>query len=380
MVKNSSLISWILLLLLLGFSTACGEAEPIVVTKEVIVQTQITATPQPTLTPLPQPTPVGGGSGLLAYATETEVETDTLALNMFDLATYNSQLIDETKHLDFQWSPDGTLLAYRKNPDASEAGIVLFSPQTGTSIPLLEIPLPNMAFGWSPDSRQVAFLSPLEEETSGGSLYLVNRDGSELKQIFSNEEFRVIIGPVVEWVNDETILFTAHTWPDEGTFGLRKVQIYTIHKDGDNLTRMSDYRFDHYLPHLSPSGDQLVFFSNGEDSEWDLFIMDMQGQNLFLLSEKLVFQPGWSPDGNRIVWADAGNIVVFDLVKPDMKTITSMHEVRSPAWSPDGEWIVFAGKSKENSYFQLYLVRTDGTELTLLTNAPQNHNNPIWQP
>lgn len=108
--------------------------------------------------------------------------------------------------------------------------------------------------------------------------------------------------------------------------------------------------------------------------------MDMQGQNLFLLSEKLVFQPGWSPDGNRIVWADAGNIVVFDLVKPDMKTITSMHEVRSPAWSPDGEWIVFAGKSKENSYFQLYLVRTDGTELTLLTNAPQNHNNPIWQP
>ncbi len=50
-----------------------------------------------------------------------------------------------------------------------------------------------------------------------------------------------------------------------------------------------------------------------------------------------------------------------------------------PAWSPDGLWIAFMREGQDGIY-QLYIIKTDGTQLKQLTFDPGNKSRPSWSP
>jgi Tol biopolymer transport system component len=71
--------------------------------------------------------------------------------------------------------------------------------------------------------------------------------------------------------------------------------------------------------------------------------------------------PAWSPDG-RLAYLLGTSVVVNG-----KKVALPFAQVRSLAWSPDGTRFLVAAKPKRAPTFDLYTVKTDGTDVQRLT-------------
>ncbi len=100
-----------------------------------------------------------------------------------------------------------------------------------------------------------------------------------------------------------------------------------------------------------------------------------------------IWNPAWSPDGTRIVFAWSGPVVVPKAEVEGLYTVnvdgSGLHRLASkgtgPVWSPDGtRLIVLRGSSLGGS--SMYLVNADGTNARLLTSLEGNDPQPSWSP
>jgi Tol biopolymer transport system component len=83
------------------------------------------------------------------------------------------------------WSPDGSkaAFAYPDNPNGTPTKLFVFDPASGTWTSLAEFPYIDPPF-WSPDGTWIAFR---EQDGMGGEdVYVVHRDGTELKSVSAN--------------------------------------------------------------------------------------------------------------------------------------------------------------------------------------------------
>jgi TolB protein len=97
--------------------------------------------------------------------------------------------------------------------------------------------------------------------------------------------------------------------------------------------------------------------------------------------------PRWSPDGHLIAYdlvtATGGHIMVMRADGTGARDLTpGVHGYNAidPAWSPDGRWIAFGSGPAGSRNGALWLVRSDGTRLRMLVNAPGEEEHPSWSP
>ncbi|MEZ6071775.1 MAG: biopolymer transporter Tol [Pirellulales bacterium] len=107
------------------------------------------------------------------------------------------------------------------------------------------------------------------------------------------------------------------------------LDIFEANPDGSELRQLTDSPGYDAEGSYSPDGSQIVFCSD-RDGDPDLYIMDADGGNV----RQLTNAPGY----------DGG-----------------------PFFSPDGEWVVFRSDRKKEGFLQIYVIRTDGTQETALT-------------
>jgi Tol biopolymer transport system component len=158
--------------------------------------------------------------------------------------------------------------------------------------------------------------------------------------------------------------------------------VWIMDRDGQNPRQVYDYGWD---PTWSPDGQRILFASQVND-EAQLMTINLDGSNLQQITDLPLLR-------GRSDWSDDGLYVLTYSGRPWGREIYLMnadgsnpHQIsppggnsQGPAFSPDGQWIVFT------AYFDLfrnvhgceiYIMRTDGTELTRLT----NNNYCDWQP
>src|SRR4029078_12876924 len=104
---------------------------------------------------------------------------------------------------------------------------------------------------WSPDGRQIAFVSRREGEAG---VYLVNADGSHQTRLTTWQEFRMYFAAPVWSPDGRQIAFISNI---EG-----RDQIYVVETHGSNQTRLTTLTTGVSTPAWSPDGRQIAFVTD----------------------------------------------------------------------------------------------------------------------
>jgi TolB protein len=112
----------------------------------------------------------------------------------------------------------------------------------------------------------------------------------------------------------------------------------------------------------------------------DLFVMNSDGSGLRQLTTagNLAF-PGWSTDDKRIVYRsfEPAGLYIVD-VESKLSTLLLAGPHNFPSWSPKGDLIAFI--SKRDADFEVYTIRPDGSGLRRLTSSPGVDGHLAWSP
>ncbi len=91
------------------------------------------------------------------------------------------------------------------------------------------------------------------------------------------------------------------------------------------------------------------------------------------------YSPTWSPDGQRIAFMSDEDIYVMDLKGSEVTRLTNNPDNDfHPSWSPDGRQIVFVSRRDDND--EIYVMNVDGSGQTRLTRTLGYKWSPIWSP
>jgi TolB protein len=212
---------------------------------------------------------------------------------------------------------------------------------------------------WSPSGERLAF-------ERGGDLYTVELDGSH--------ETRFVHGPALDetpvWVSEHEILFASDR--------AGELDVYRVRPDGSGLERVTDHPSDDDHPRPWAGGSGIVFNSKRHDGEtYQIWSMNRDGTEVRRLTDHHEWDsyPSISRDGRRLLWRRVltergrrnSEVFVKDLSDSTTTNLTSHPGFDGyPVWSPNDEWIAFASSRDSEGLDQLFVMRSDGSEVTRL--------------
>jgi Tol biopolymer transport system component len=255
------------------------------------------------------------------------------------LAVSGTLTFGDAAHLTVAFTPDQQLLLN------SSYSLVVTQQVADLNGDLLKAPVtvnfetqPLAALG----SNAIAF-------TRNGHLYVMNHDGSGLRQLTNDpgQDHEPAWSP-----DGNRIAFTRYRG-DRGYMMWGEAAIYVVNTDGSGLLRLTAVRDSIYEadPTWSPDGSRIAFFSHRDADQgltMEIEVMNADGTNPVRLTNRktLTHHPSWSPDGARIAF-QSWNAAVSDWSIYLMQTdganpvaIVSGEGGYSPAWSPDGSQIL----------------------------------------
>jgi TolB protein len=245
---------------------------------------------------------------------------------------------------DVDWSPDGSLLAYRDSRTGVNVNDEIYvSSLDGTGARnLTASPSNEWSPAWSPDGGQLAFASDREGELR---IFVMDADGSHVRRVTD------IWGEYPAWSPDGTqIAFASHVG-GAGLHGDPNYDVFVVNTDGSGLRQLTESPAYDMYPTWSPDGTRIAFHSTRSTPEefeppaydlertadYDVFVMPAEGGPARNLSRDPGRQqrfPDWSPDG-RWLAVDEEGVVVFVPVDGSgriarVEGLTGIF----PAWAP----------------------------------------------
>jgi TolB protein len=150
---------------------------------------------------------------------------------------------------------------------------------------------------WSPDGTQLVIarsMSPVGEPAGGSALFIINADGSGLRQL---TPWALRAGSRADWSSDGRRIVFRTIPPNDEPGG----DIYTIRPDGRGLRQLTHFPPDGVLGELgfSPDAKSIVFTRGGESR--DMFVMRANGTHIEQITQTELSEnwPDWAPGVSR---------------------------------------------------------------------------------
>jgi len=255
---------------------------------------------------------------------------------------------------------------------------------------LMDITPPNLPaiahLSWSPDGKYLAFDAFKDNAIQ---IFKMKADGSDLVQLTLGK----MGGSRPSWSPDgETILFTSSSPNILGSSGDPVGQIYLMKSDGSDVRRfVVNTKADNTPMTGSYRKDGLVSVSESV-TRYSItnYIVSMDGviQKQFpkFVSEDY---PVWSPDVKfyllNTLRSDCSGIVITKIDGLGVKCLFVGTKTNPPvyaggaSWSPDGQYILFSTNLENNNGTgNIYVMKTNGADLTRLTNLPKGAGEAVW--
>ena len=258
-----------------------------------------------------------------------------------------------------------------------ESNIVSTCPDGGNKGRLTIDGQGNVAPVWSPDGREVAFIS---DRSGSQQLYVMAADGGNVRQLTSGLEIggyewlpssdhialRILLDGSWGWaaVSTATKGISPLEWQLATSISVAELshdsgrvayvqpvhppqvavpsQIRIQNTDGSNDFALTDDSWSNYNPVWSSDDSQLAFLTNrdGVEGKFAIYAVSADGSDLRALTEP-IFGEGaffsWSPDGDSVAVFSDDTIYVMDLHSGNMTklfTVDYPNYVSNFSWRP----------------------------------------------
>ncbi len=325
----------------------------------------------------------------LVYSSVTSWNTGINAtIYRMDVDRMLSQLLfnsrtDNLPGLPVIWSPDGEQVAYVQSDQILETYLADASGGSARRLGYSTDYEYNTL--WSPDGRWLAFIGGGD---GGEDIYLADADGSQPRNLTQTGlGYRNL-----SWSPDSRRLVAEGQNPEE---------LFVIQLADGQITRLTNDHAKDIRPFWSPDGQWIAFMSSRESggfagTRFDLYVLDAAcidspagcDDVARRLTEHFpadsAWQPFWSPDSGRILfasisWMGGSDLYLVDVTTGAAQNLTNDNaRESSPDWSPDGRSLIF--ESNKGGIWAVYRMETDGTGRVRLTDGTYDSRRPLWSP
>jgi dipeptidyl aminopeptidase/acylaminoacyl peptidase len=213
---------------------------------------------------------------------------------------------------------------------------------------------------WSPDGREIAFLSNRDDEKQP-QIYIVPFGGGEARRL-------------TDWKG----ACGAFEWSPDG----RRFVCQFRKKDQEAIEREED-EHKKELGIVSRHITRVFYKLDGEgylpQDRWHVWTVDAANGRAKQLTDSAIYddvQPRWSPDGRQIVFCsnhspdpdldpDVVDIFVIPAAGGEARKVeTPLGQKGLPGFSPDGRWIAYVGREGRGDWWKndgLWVVPADGS-------------------
>ena len=236
---------------------------------------------------------------------------------------------------------------------------------------ILESPDPIMSPAWSPDSRQLAYVS---FEGSRSSIYVQTlRTGNRL---LASSEPGVNGAPAFSPDGRQLVMTLG------GADG--NLDIYVMDLATRSTRRLTTHRAIDTEGSWSPDG-RYIYFNSDRAGGPQVYRVAVSGGS----PERVTFEgsynarPRLSPDGKKlaVVHNDRGNfrIAVYDLERDNQMVIVSAgRQDESPSFAPNSDTLIYATRESRNG--ELETVTADGLIRQRIQSGGGDVREPVWSP
>ncbi|HSG42729.1 MAG TPA: TIR domain-containing protein [Anaerolineales bacterium] len=250
-------------------------------------------------------------------------------------------------------------ISYTTNVNGNQ-DIYLLNPATGDNEWIIVDPSHDKVGTWSPDGNLLAFES--NRNTSYYQIFLYNS----------------LQGTVTQLTDFDDCSNWAPNWASTGSKIVfysncenKQRDIYIMNRDGSGRTRLTKDNGENKFPVFSPDNNQITFTSTRKGKD-QIYIMNVDGSDQRLIADGC--NSSFSPDGDWLWFTtscDDSDIKRVRVDGSDLEIVGSIFG-GNPVVSPDGFFVAF------ESGGDIWVMRVDGSDLEQLTSGNADDSVPSW--
>ena len=232
----------------------------------------------------------------------------------------------------------------------------------------------------SPDGESVLFVSTRSGRYQVYEINLTTTIVTQLTFLSDDSAFAPEVSP-----NDTHIVFYAI---HDGAEYPRSHNLWIAERDGDSPTQITTRPGGAWDPVWSPDGTRILFASevNGRPQ---LFMINADGSEALQVTDLIGIRGrnDWSTDSVTLTTyigsAWDRDIYIFDTNGENLVQLTDGLNNLAPSFSPDGNWITFMSyrdHPQQALGCEIYIMRVDGSDVRRLTDNDICDWQPRWGP
>lgn len=220
----------------------------------------------------------------------------------------------------------------------------------------------------------IVFTCQVNNVQASDQICIMNADGSGFRQLTSDNvrHFYPSLSP-----DGQSVVYSA--FREQNAY-----EIYELNLSNGSVNRLTNRIGVNTAAEISPNGETITFSrGNPSTQQNQIWVMDRNGDNPGNVPQALGWDPTWSPDGKKILFASdrEGGVQLYtvNLNGGGIKQVTNLPSIRGRSdWSPDGQYIVTYSGEPWNR--ELYIMNADGSNLRQLTPTGGNSQGPSFSP
>ena len=242
------------------------------------------------------------------------------------------------------WSRDGSTIAFERCPLRGGVCAILSIRPSGTGLKRLGPAGDDRGHpAWAPSGKEIAYVRGWGGVQNGQikftDIYVMKASGAGARRVTRVTAAKPFSANVVHpaWSPDgKQLVFSVETTPTgEPANGLA---LFVVNADGSGLRQLTPWSLDAgERPDWSPDGKLILFRAPAKNNRGNLYTINPDGSGLKQLTHypgNVVDTGSFSPDGKWITFAKSANVYVMRADGTGARQITHGISAWAPDWGP----------------------------------------------